>query len=114
MSTTKLSRRTALAALTAGAAATTAAAIPVSQSAEPDAELLALGKRFDELERQYRFVRERDRPRTERYEELIEANRGRGLTNEGWEQELERIGKQLDEEFGPTITPDGDDILNML
>ena len=68
-------------------------------AAAPDVELLALGKQFDRLERQYHEVVERDRPRIERELQLVEAQ--------------ERPDK-VDEEFGPQSRPDALDILDMM
>jgi hypothetical protein len=68
-------------------------------AAAPDVELLALGKQFDRLERQYHEVMERDRPRIERELQLVEAQ--------------ERPDK-VDEEFGPQSRPDALDILDMM
>ena len=68
-------------------------------AAAPDVELLALGKQFDQFERQYHQVMERDRPRIERELQLLEAQ--------------ERC-KKLNEEFGPQIRPDALDILDMM
>jgi hypothetical protein len=68
-------------------------------AAGPDVELLALGEQFDQLERQYHHVMERDRPRIERELQLLEAQ--------------ERC-KKLDEEFGPQSRPDALDILDMM
>jgi hypothetical protein len=68
-------------------------------AAGPNVELLALGKQFDQFERQYHQVMERDRPRIERELQLLEAQ--------------ERFDR-LDEEFGPQIRPDALDILDMM
>jgi hypothetical protein len=110
---TRLSRRSA-SAPPASTATTTATVTAAAVGAGPDAELLGLGKQFDELAWQYRLVEEKNRLRSERYEDLIEAQRRQGHTPEQWEDVLDRIGKQLDEEFGPAIKPDALDILNML
>ena len=65
----------------------------------PDAELLALGKQVDQLERQYHEVMERDRPRIERELQLLEA---------------QEPFEKLDEEFGPQSRPDALDILDTM
>jgi hypothetical protein len=69
--------------------------------AVPDAELLALGKQFGRLERQYRQAMERDRPRVERELHLLEAHQ-------------QGVSQQLDAEFGPQSRPDALDILEMM
>lgn len=92
-----------------------------------DAELLALGKQFDELYAQYQFVLERDRLRTERNEDLLvelrEIGRNSGVSDatpeiviggEELKGHFDRIGKQLDDEFGPAIKPDSDDVLSLM
>ena len=68
-------------------------------AAAPDVELLALGKQFDQFERQYHQVMERDRPRIERELQLLEA---------------QERSEKLDEEFGPQSRPDALDILDMM
>ena len=68
-------------------------------AAAPDVELLALGKQFDQFERQYQQVMERDRPRIERELQLLEA---------------QERSEKLDEEFGPQSRPDALDILDMM
>jgi hypothetical protein len=112
--TAKLSRRAALTGLASIGAASSAVVPSLTHSAEADAELIALGNRFDELEWQYRFVKERDRPRNQRYSELLKEVRGRPLSIEEWPQALNEIGKQLDQEFGPATKPDLFDIIDML
>ena len=62
-------------------------------------ELLALGKQFDQLRRQYHEVMERDRPRIERELQLFEA---------------QEPSEKLDEEFGPQRRPDALDILDRM
>ena len=64
-----------------------------------DVELLALGKQFDQLERQYHEVMERDRPRIERELQLLEA---------------QERSEKVDEEFGPQRRPDALDILDVM
>jgi len=68
-------------------------------AASADVELLALGKQFDQLERQYHEVIERDRPRIERELQLLET---------------QEPSEKLDEEFGPQSRPDALDILDMM
>jgi len=68
-------------------------------AAAPDVELLALGKQFDQFERQYHQVMERDRPRIERELQLLEA---------------QERSEKLDEEFGAQSRPDALDILDMM
>jgi hypothetical protein len=70
-----------------------------SAAAACDVELLALGKQFDQLERQYHEVMERDRPRIERELQLLEA---------------QEPSEKLDQEFGPQGRPDALDILDMV
>jgi hypothetical protein len=70
-----------------------------STAAARDLELLALGKQFDQLERQYHAVMERDRPRIERELQLLDA---------------QEPSEKLDEEFGPQSRPDALDILDMM
>jgi hypothetical protein len=67
----------------------------------PDAELLALGKQFDRLERQYRQTMERDRPRIERELQLLDAHQ-------------RNVQQKLDAEFGPQSRPDALDFLEMM
>jgi len=64
-----------------------------------DVELLALGKQFDQLERHYHEVMERDRPLIERGLQLFEA---------------QEPSEKLDEEFGPQRRPDALDILDRM
>ena len=64
-----------------------------------DVELLALGKQFDQLRRQYHEVMERDRPRIERELQLFDA---------------QEPSEKLDEEFGPQSRPDALDILDRM
>ena len=68
-------------------------------AASADVELLALAKQFDQLERQYHEVIERDRPRVERELQLLET---------------QEPSEKLDEEFGPQSRPDALDILDMM
>jgi len=68
-------------------------------AASADVELLALAKQFDQLERQYHEVIERDRPRIERELQLLET---------------QEPSEKLDEEFGPQSRPDALDILDMM
>jgi hypothetical protein len=68
-------------------------------AAAPDVELLALGKRLDQLERWYHEVMERDRPRIERELQLLDA---------------QEPSEKLDKEFGPQSRPDALDILDMM
>ena len=68
-------------------------------AASADVELLPLGKQFDQLERQYHEVIERDRPRIERELQLLET---------------QEPSEKLDEEFGPQSRPDALDILDMM
>ena len=75
------------------------AELTTAPAAAPDAELLALGKQFDQLERQYHEVMERDRPRIERELQLLEA---------------QEPFEKLDEEFGPQSRPDALDILDTM
>ena len=70
-----------------------------SVAAARDVELLALGKQFDQLERQYHEVMERERPRIERELQLFEA---------------QEPSEKLDEEFGPQRRPDALDILDRM
>ena len=112
--TAKLSRRKALSALASITAAATAVTESATHAVELDAELIALGNRFDELEWQYRFVKGRDRARNKTFSELLEAQQGRILSDEEWKQVLNGIGGQLDQQFGPAIQPDVLDIMDML
>ena len=64
-----------------------------------DVELLALGKQFDQLRRQYHEVMERDRPRIERELQLFDA---------------QEPSEKLDQEFGPQSRPDALDILDTM
>jgi hypothetical protein len=75
------------------------AELTTAPAAAPDAELLALGKQVDQLERQYHEVMERDRPRIERELQLLEA---------------QEPFEKLDEEFGPQSRPDALDILDTM
>jgi hypothetical protein len=75
------------------------AELTAAPAAAPDAELLVLGKQFDQLERQYHEVMERDRPRIERELQLLEA---------------QEPFEKLDEEFGPQSSPDALDILDTM
>jgi hypothetical protein len=68
-------------------------------AASVDVELLALGNQFDQLERQYHEVMERDRPRIERELQLLES---------------QEPSEKLDDEFGPQSRPDALDILDMM
>jgi len=75
------------------------AELTAAPAAAPDAELLARGKQFDQLERQYHEVMERDRSRIERELQLLEA---------------QEPSEKLDQEFGPQSRPDALDILDTM
>ncbi len=106
---TTTSRRRVVAAVAALAAVATGPS-PVGSSPTADAELLALGRRFDALERQYEAAQDRETPRQDACMALIKELRGGGNYSD---EIFIEMGRRLDAAF-PLEKPSADEIVDAM